>query len=139
MQRLSVQQRLRIVGITAEVMQVLLHRARRGYRFAQVVQRPACSIELRLAFLQPVFYGDIAIVTTIVDVQLVQGVNGDGVLHLFEQLFVVDDVTIILVVAVEPVRTIDGLLQTRHTELRLCVHCSNCRAWLLGSLGVQVS
>ena len=98
-------------------MEVLLHLAGHGHRLTQVAQCFPGSIELRLAFLQPVFHGYVAVIATFVDVQLVRGVNGDGVLHLLEQLFVVDDVAIVLVVAVEPVCAADSLEQVVIAQL----------------------
>jgi len=46
-----------------------------------------------------------------VGVQLVGAVEGDRLLHLVEQLLEVDDVAVVLVVAVEPVRAADRLEQ----------------------------
>ena len=47
-----------------------------------------------------------------INVQLVGIVDGDGVLHVLEQLLVVNDVAIVLVVAVKPVGPADGLEQS---------------------------
>jgi hypothetical protein len=67
---------------------------------------------LLLAFLQPVLEVDVVVAAAaLVDVQLVGAVDRDGLLHVAEQLLEVDDVAVVLVVAVEPVGAADGLEQ----------------------------
>jgi hypothetical protein len=53
----------------------------------------------------------------LVDVQLVRAVDRDGLLHVAEQLLEVDDVAVVLVVAVEPVGAADGLEQVVVAQL----------------------
>ena len=52
-----------------------------------------------------------------IDVQLVGAVDRDGLLHVAEQLLEVDDVAVVLVVAVEPVGAADGLEQVVVVQL----------------------
>ena len=52
-----------------------------------------------------------------VDVQLVGAVDRDRLLHVPEQLLEVDDVAVVLVVAVEPVGAADGLEQVVVVQL----------------------
>ena len=98
-----------IAGVAAEIVQVLLHLARLRHRLAQIVQRFAGSIELLLALFQPVLQLHVVLFAAVIDVQLVRAVDGDGLLHVAEQLLEVDDVAVVLVVAVEPVGAADRL------------------------------
>jgi len=56
-------------------------------------------------------------VTAVFNVQLVGAVDGDRFLHLAEQLLEVDDVAVVLVVAVEPICAADGLKQVVVVQL----------------------
>ena len=55
--------------------------------------------------------------SALVDVQLVGAVDRDRLLHLAEQLLEVDDVAVVLVVAIEPVGAADGLEQVVVAQL----------------------
>ncbi|MCY1380073.1 hypothetical protein D9M69_678580 [compost metagenome] len=71
-----------------------------------------------LALHQPVLEMDVVLATvTGVDVQLVGAIDGDGLLHVSEKFLVIDDVTVILVVAIQPVSTANGLEQVVVTQL----------------------
>ena len=93
-------------------MKELLHLARQGDRLAQVAQRLASRVELLLALVQPVLEVDVVVASVaLIDVQLVGAVDRDGLLHVAEQLLEIDDVAVVLVVAIEPVGAADGLEQ----------------------------
>ena len=99
-------------------MQELLHLARQRHRLAQVAQRLAGLVELLLALLQPVLEVDVVVAAAaLVDVQLVGAVHRDRLLHVAEQLLEVDDVAVVLVVAIEPVGAADGLEQVVVAQL----------------------
>lgn len=98
-------------------MEVLLHLARHSHRLTQVAQSFSGSIELRLALLQPVLHCNVTVIPPFVDVQLVRGVHGDRVLHLLKQLFVIDDMAIVLVVAVEAIGAANSLEQVVIAQL----------------------
>jgi hypothetical protein len=53
----------------------------------------------------------------LVDVQLVGAVHRNGLLHVAEQLLEIDDVAVVLVVAVQPVGAADGLEQVVVAQL----------------------
>ena len=117
-QRLGLVQRIGVGGVPAEIVQVLLHLARQGHGLAQIAQRLAGLVELLLSFLQPVLEVDVVVAAVaLVGVQLVGAVDGDGLLHVAEQLLEVHDVAVVLVVAVEPVGAADGLEQVVIAQL----------------------
>ena len=66
-QRLGLVQRIRVGGVAAEVMQVLLHLARQRHRLAQIAQRLAGLVELLLALLQPVLEVDVVVAAVALD------------------------------------------------------------------------
>ena len=71
-----------------------------------------------LALLQPVLQVDVVVpAAALIDVQLVRAVDRDRLLDVAEELLEVDDVPIVLVFAVEPVRSADGLEEIVVTEL----------------------
>ena len=117
-QRLGFGERVRIAGIAAEVMEILLHLARRRHRLAKIAERFAGGIELFLPLHQPILELDVVVPSVaLVDVQLVGAIDRDGLLHIPEQLLEIHDVAVILVVAVEPVGAADGLEQVVIVQL----------------------
>ena len=117
-QRFGRGQRLGVGGISAEVMQELLHLTGLRHRLAEVVQRLAGVVELLSAFFQPVLETHVVIATVArVDVQLVRAIHRDGLLNVTEELLEIDDVAVVLVVAVEPVGAADGLEQVVVAQL----------------------
>ena len=89
-----------------------------GDRLAQIAERFAGVVQLLAALFLPVFELDVALgLSVVVGVEFVGGVDGDGVLHVAEQLFEVDDLAVRLVVAVEAVGAADGLKEVVVAQL----------------------
>ena len=116
-QRLSLGQRVGIVRIAAEVVQVLLHLMRLCHGLTQVPDGLAGVIELFFALFQPVLQVNV-IVTPVarINVQFVGAVHRDSLLYVAKQLFEIDDVAVVLVVAIQPVGAANGLKQVVVTQ-----------------------
>ena len=93
-------------------MEILLDFARRRHRIAKIAERFTGGIELFPSLHPPVLELDVVVpAVALVDVQLVRAVHCNGFLHIPEQLFEIDYVPVVFVVAIEPVGTADGLEQ----------------------------
>lgn len=117
-QRLGFAQGIRVSRIATEEPQELLDLPGRRHWITKVVQRLTCRIEPRLPFLQPVLDLDVVVAAaTLVDVELVRAVDRDRVLNVTEQLLEVDDIPVVLVVAIEAIGPTNGLEERMIAQL----------------------
>lgn len=91
-QRLGRLQRRGVRGRATEVVDELLDAPRRKHFVAEVTNRLTGGVQLGPSLFQPILDLDVRPLAAGLDVELVRGVHGDRVLHLPEQLLVIDDV-----------------------------------------------
>jgi len=93
-------------------MQVLFDLARQRNRLAMVAKRLKCVVEPLSAFFQPVLDLDVVVAAvSLIRIQLVRAVDRNCFLHISEEFLEIDNVPVIFIGAVQPVRAANRLKQ----------------------------
>ena len=96
----------------------MLHRPRRGDRRTEIAERLATLVQPPPAFLQPILEIDVVVAAVAcLVVQFVGVIDRDHLLHVGEEFLEIDDIAVVLVVAIQAVGAADGLEQGMVVQL----------------------